>query len=162
MLLDSCKFYRHNKCVGWAVNWLNKLRREWLGRHAKWTLVRSEIYYVKYLLWEQSNFPQSNICFLNENYLIYFYKSFYIKNDQLRCHAVSLIFCIIGSHMSSTKLNVFLLGVFEVFKLAYNDVLILVETWGKKASILIYIEVRKTAIKLAREGAVIRRVQPFK
>jgi len=64
--------------------------------------------------------------------------------------------------MSSTKLNVFLLGVFEVFKLAYNDVLILVETWGKKASILIYIEVRKTAIKLAREGAVIRRVQPFK
>jgi len=61
--------------------------------------------------------------------------------------------------MSSTKLNVFLLGLFEVFKLVYTDVLRLVKTWGKKASILIYIEVKKTAIKLAREGAVIRRVR---
>ena len=85
--------------------------------------------------------------------------SLYIRNDQLPCHAISLIFYIIRSHTTSTSLNVFLLGLFEVFKLVCNEVIRLLKTWGKKASILIYIEATKTAVKSARKGAVFRRVQ---
>lgn len=66
-----------------------------------------------------------------EYYLMCFYKSLYIRNDQLRCHAISFIFYIIGTHKSSTTLNVFLLGSFDIFKLVYNDVHRLVNNVGK-------------------------------
>jgi hypothetical protein len=62
-----------------------------------------------------------------------FYKTLYIRKDQLRCHVICLIFRITGIHKSSTTLHVFLLGSFEIFKLVYNFVQRLLNNVGKES-----------------------------